>query len=129
MCRLSRLSNFFNTIFQLAFLTNMVQHDLVSRAASRRLASSSEVGASGCVLRMFEILPSDGVCVSESARNCMAIFMDMLGSYSRSGAHDVCRWYQDYRNANTDDSARKQLLIPDVVAHVAWASSIVKLLG
>lgn len=111
ICRLSRLSDFYNTVFRLAFFTSMIQHDSVSRAASRMtriailsslqscrgLAPSPELGASGCEVRMFDILSSDhlnGVCVSESTRKCMAIVMEMFGNCSRSGAHDVCRWYQ-----------------------------------
>lgn len=54
----------------------------------------------------------------------MAIVVGLLGKYVRSGAHDVCRWYQDYRNAKTDHSISKQLLVSDVVAHAAWASGV-----
>ena len=56
----------------------------------------------------------------------MAIIMELLGNWSRSSAHDVCRWYQDYRNAKIGHSARKQALVPDVVV---WASRILDLLG
>lgn len=42
--------------------------------------------------------------------------MRLLGNCFRSCAHNVCRWYQDYRNVEIC-SIRKQLLISDVVFH------------
>lgn len=59
----------------------------------------------------------------------MAIIMKLLGNgLALVLMMDVCRWYQDYRNAKTAHSARKQLLLQDIFAHAAWASRMLDLL-
>ena len=52
--------------------------------------------------QLFETLSSHelyGGLFSESTWKQMALFTKLLGSVIRSCAHDSCRWYADYRNA------------------------------